>query len=88
MNADGKSDGSVLPAKPPNKDAAEASAEAVEGRDSAKRNAEQTALPRTPSRTKVKSSGLNGVREAARRDSKLRFTALLHHIDEAAPSSS
>ena len=29
------------------------------------------------------SRGLWGVREAARRDKKLRFTALLHHIDPA-----
>ncbi len=83
--------GAVLPAKPANKDASEASAEPVEERDPAKRNAEQTALPRTPSRIKDKSSGLDGVREAARKDSKLKFTALLHHIDEDAlrrPSSS
>ena len=42
----------------------------------------QTALPRTPSRTKRKSRGLHGVREAARQDSKLKFTALLHHVNE------
>ena len=28
------------------------------------------------------SFGLHGVREAARKDSRLRFTALLHHINE------
>lgn len=40
----------------------------------------QASLPRTPSRTLRKSSGLHGVREAARKDSTLRFTALLHHV--------
>ena len=64
-----------------NNDAAEASAESIEERDSAKRNDVQANLPRTPSRTQRKSSGLHGVREAARKDSTLRFTALLHHIN-------
>ena len=77
MNADRKSDGSIVPAKPTNKDAVDASAESVEERDPAKRNAEQDALPRTPRRNKRKSRGLLGVREAARKDSKLKFTALL-----------
>jgi RNA-directed DNA polymerase len=82
MNAHGKSDESVVPAKPANNGAAEASAESVEGRDSTKRNADQADLHRTPSRTPRKSSGLLGVREAARKDSKLKFTALLHHVNE------
>lgn len=43
----------------------------------------EDALHRTPSRRKRKSRGLHGVREAARKDSTLRFTALLHHVDEA-----
>ena len=34
------------------------------------------------SRNERKSRGLAGVREAARKDSKLKFTALLHHISE------
>jgi RNA-directed DNA polymerase len=81
MNADRNSDESIVPAKLVNNDVTETSAEPVEERDSTKRNAEQAALPRTPSRTKRKSRGLHGVREAARKDSQLKFTALLHHID-------
>ena len=59
-----------------------ARASALPDRDSAKRNDEQAALCRTPSRAKRKSCGLLGVREAARRDSTLRFTALLHHVNK------
>ena len=70
-----------MPATSANNAAAEASAESIEARDSARRNSAQADLSRTPSRAKRKSSGLHGVREAARKDSKLRFTALLHHIN-------
>ena len=82
MNANRKSDESVLPATRRTTMLLNASAEPVEERDSAKRNAEQAALHRTPGRTKRKSRGLHGVREAARKDSTLRFTALLHHVNE------
>jgi len=82
MNANRKSDGSIVPATSVNNDAAEASAESAEERDSAKRNVEQDALRRTPSRNQRESRGLHGVREAARKDSTLKFTALLHHVDE------
>jgi hypothetical protein len=82
MDANKKSDESVVPAKPANNGAAEARAESVEERDSTERNARQTDLNRTPCRTKRKSRGLHGVREAARRDSTLKFTALLHHVNE------
>ena len=82
MNANRKSDESVLPSTSANNDAAEAFAESTEERDSAKRNADQTALRRTPSRIQHKSRGLHGVREAARKDSKLKLTALLHHVNE------
>jgi group II intron reverse transcriptase/maturase len=82
MNARGKSDESVVPATSANNDAAEASAEPTEERDSPKRNVAQDALLRTPSRTIRKSRGLHGVREAARKDSRLKFTALLHHVNE------
>ena len=78
----GESDGSIVPMKQTNKEGPEPSTEFVEERDSANRNADQTALPRTPSREKRKSRGLAGVREAARGSSTLRFTCLLHHIDE------
>lgn len=78
----GKSDGSIVPANPANKGGAEPSAESAEGRDPAKRNAEQDALHRTQSRVQRRSRGLSGVREAARKDGRLKFTALLHHVDE------
>ena len=75
-NRGGKSDDGVLPKKQPN--AAQA-AEAVEGRPSTKRNTVRAAAVRTQSRVAA-SSDLQRVREAARRDKKARFTALLHHI--------
>ena len=64
MNANRNSDEFVVPATSANNDAAEASAESIEERDSAKRNAQQPALSRTPGRTHGKSRGLHGVREA------------------------
>jgi group II intron reverse transcriptase/maturase len=81
MNTSRNSDESIVPAKSANNDAAEASAESAEERDSTKRNDVQAALPRTQGRTKRKSRGLHGVREAARQDSRLKFTALLHHVN-------
>ena len=78
----GKSDGSVVPANPANNGGAEPSAESAEERDPARRNADQDALHRTPSRTQRRSRGLAGVREAARQDGQLKFTALLHHVNE------
>ena len=81
MNADRNSEESIVPGTSTNNDAAEASTESSEGRDSAKRNVEQTALHRTPGWSQCRSSGLLGVREAARKDSTLKFTALLHHVN-------
>lgn len=82
MNANRKSDESVVPATSANNGAAEAPAESIEERGSAKRNAEQAASRRTPGRVKRESRGLHGVREAARKDDTLKFTALLHHVNE------
>ena len=82
MHADGKSHGSIVPTTTANKGAAEALAESDEGRDPAKKNAAQDAPPRIQGRTHGRSRGLHGVREAARKDGKLRFTALLHHVNE------
>ena len=73
-----KSDTPVVPEKPPNKGMHPA--EMVEGRGAAKGNADQAPAPRTQSRTSCASMGLEGVRQAARRNRRLRFTALLHHI--------
>jgi RNA-directed DNA polymerase len=82
MYAGGKSHESIVPATTANNGAAEAPAESDEGRDSAKRNDVQDAGHRTSSRNKRPSRGLHGVRDAARKDSKLKFTALLHHVNE------
>ena len=68
----------IVPAKQPNK-SGKPPAEAVEGRTLTKENMDQPNLGRTQSRESG-SSGLDRVREAARGDRKLRFTALLHHV--------
>jgi len=86
MNDNRNSDESIVPSISANNGGAglpatDPPAEPGEERDSAKRNVNQSALPRTPGRIKRKSLGLHGVREAARKDSKLKFTNLLHHID-------
>ncbi len=67
------------PRKPPN-NGSELPAEVAEGRGVAKGNADKAPAPRTQSRTGCALMGLEGVREAARRDKRARFTALLHHI--------
>lgn len=81
MNAGGKSDGRVVPVKPTNNGAAEAPAELAEERRPVERNTKQSNLDRTQSRTDRRSSGLRGVREAARKSRQLKFTALLHHVN-------
>ena len=81
MNASGESDEQVVPTKRPN-NGERSSAEGVEGSCSTKGNAEETYTHRTQGRERV-SQGLDGVREAARRDKKQRFTALLHHVTVA-----
>jgi group II intron reverse transcriptase/maturase len=78
MNGRGKSDGSVVPGKPPNK-AARVAAEAVEGRGLAKGNSPERNAPRTQSREGAPSA-LERIRQAAERDRRQRFTALLHHV--------
>ena len=54
--------------------------EVVEGRPLTKENAEQPNSHRTPSRESGP-SGLDRVRQAAKGDKQLRFTALLHHVN-------
>ena len=73
-----KSDAFIVPGKPSNK--GDDPAEMVEGRNAAKGNAEQAPAFRTQRRDSSASTGLERVREAARRNRRLRFTALLHHI--------
>ena len=79
MHEPGKSDGAVVPAKSPNK-AGKPAAEAVEGRAPTKKNTDQQNAPRTLRRDKSAPSALDRVRQAARRDRKVKFTALLHHV--------
>jgi RNA-directed DNA polymerase len=78
MNDHDESDSPVLPEKRANK-AAEAVAEPVEGRGLAKGNPQGQNAFRTQGRVNAPSE-LGRIREAARRDKKQRFTALLHHI--------
>ena len=78
MNEHGKSDRSVVPGKPPNK-AEGPAAEAVEGRERAKGSSGEGDALRTPGRAGALSA-LDRVRQAAERDRKQRFTALLHHV--------
>ena len=73
-----KSDALIVPEKPSNK--GQPPTEMVEGRSAAKGNAGQDPAPRTQGRTSCASMGLEGVRQAARRNRRLRFTALMHHI--------
>ncbi len=77
-NGPGKSDRPVVPEKSPNK-AGQPVAEEMEGSGLAKGNLPQQNASRTPSRNDA-SSALERVRQAAGKDKKLRFTALLHHI--------
>ncbi len=78
MNERGKSDSLVVPAKPPNK-AASAAAEVVEGRGLAEGNTDSSTRPGRSAGPGVP-SGLDRVREVARRDKEAKFTALLHHV--------
>jgi hypothetical protein len=78
MHDDGESYSGVVPAKQPNK-SGKPPTEAVEGSTLTKENVGQPNPCWTPSQTSGP-SGLDRVRKAARRDGKLRFTALLHHI--------
>ena len=77
MHASGKSDGCVVPERPSNKGGRPS--EVAEERQPTEGNTLQAAAPRTQSRAGV-SIGLQGVREAARKQEHVRFNALLHHV--------
>jgi RNA-directed DNA polymerase len=77
-NGPGKSDRPTVPEKSPN-NAGQPVAEGMEGRGLAKGNLPQQNASRTPSREDALSA-MERVRQAASKDKKLRFTALLHHI--------
>src|SRR5712691_13362761 len=78
MHVGGESDGCVVPTKCPN-NGGEPPAEGMEGRQPTKENIGQATAPRTQSRIS-EWSDLLGVRKAARKDKRTRFTALLHHV--------
>lgn len=78
MYEGGQSDSPVVPAKSAN-NGTKASAEPMEGRGGAKGNTDQQTTPRTQNRTGVPHA-LERVRQAAKRDRKAKFTALMHHI--------
>src|SRR5262252_3848227 len=78
MNGPGKSDRPTVPVKSPN-NTGQPMAEEMEGNGLAKGNLQQQNASRTPSREDALSA-LERVRQAAKKDKQLRFTALLHHI--------
>src|SRR6202048_681687 len=79
MHGGGEAYSGVVPTKQPNKDG-RPSAEVVEGRPLTEENTEQSNQHRTPSRESGP-SGLERVRQAAKKkDGKIQFTALLHHV--------
>lgn len=78
MNGAGKSDRPEVPEKSPNY-VGQPAAEEMEGRGLAKGNLRQQNASRTPSRISAPSA-LERVRQVAKEDKKMRFTALLHHI--------
>ena len=77
-NGHGKSDRRVVPAKPSN-NTGQPAAEGVERRGLAKGTPPRQNALRTPSRAGAPRA-LERIRQAARRDRKTRFTALLHHV--------
>lgn len=74
----GESYSGIVPTKQANK-SGEPPAEPVEGRRLTKENTSEPNSCRTPGRESGR-RGLERVREAARKDKKQRFTALLHHV--------
>ena len=79
VHGGGESYCGIVPSKQPNESQG-GPQEAVEGRPWTEENMVQSNSCRTQSRESG-SSGLDRVREAAKRDGKLRFTALLHHVN-------
>jgi dihydroxyacetone kinase len=81
MNDHGKSDRPIVPGKSPNK-AERSVADEMEGRGLAKGNLQEQNASRTQRRGDALSA-FERVRQAARKDRKTQFTALLHHISPA-----
>ena len=86
MDVSGESYSFIVPGKPANKGWVPKPAELAEGRGLTKENTKQSLLDRTQSRKTdgrafaARFRGLLGVREAARRDRRQKFTNLLHHV--------
>jgi RNA-directed DNA polymerase len=78
MNEHGKSDRPIVPEKSPNQ-AQRLAREEREGRGLAKGTLPQQNMFRTQGREDVHSA-LERVREAARRETETRFTALFHYV--------
>jgi len=78
MNEHGKSDRPIVPGKSPNK-ARTPAAEGMEGRGLAKGNLGQQNAIRTQSRA-VAPSELAQIRQTAKSNKDVKFTALMHHI--------
>jgi RNA-directed DNA polymerase len=79
VHESGESYSGVVPAKQPNEGLG-GPKEVVEERPLTKENMEEPNPRRTPSRESGP-TGLDRVRQAAKEDGKLRFTALLHHVN-------
>ena len=79
VHGDRESHSGIVPAKRSNEGRG-GPKEMVEGRPLTKENAEEPNPRRTPSRESGL-SGLDRVRQAAKGDPKMRFTALLHHVN-------
>lgn len=76
-----ESDGRVVPTKGSNKSAlTKAPAESLEGRRPTKENSAQRGLVPDAEPDMGEADRLRGVREAAQRDKRMRFTALLHRV--------
>src|ERR1700732_5347328 len=78
MNGTKKSDSSIVPAKPANKQE-RSPAELVEVNDGTKRNADLQSTVRTQSREAVTQAQAR-IRGAVTRNEKENLTALLHHV--------
>ena len=79
MHVAGESDDLIVPTKRANKTGQPAVAESVEGRGSTKGN--DLAVGRAPDTAPdQRVDRLEGVRQVARRDKNVQFTALLHHV--------
>src|SRR5450759_4121211 len=78
-NGGGESYSGIVPAKRSNEGRG-GPKEIVEGRPLTKENTEEPNSYRTPSR-ESEPNGLDRVRQAARQDKEVRFTALLHHVN-------